>query len=93
MAEGRLIDAADLELAPASGNVIDLDLRSARMRAEREVIQIALARSNGTLSAAAKLLGISRPTLYGLMEVHGLEADSARSLEPSSGAETAGSKR
>jgi two-component system, NtrC family, response regulator len=93
MAEGRLIDAADLELAASSGNVIDLDLRSARMRAEREVILIALARSNGTLSAAAKLLGISRPTLYGLMEVHGLGAESARSLEPSSGTGTADAKR
>ena len=29
--------------------------------------------ANGTLSVAAKLLGISRPTLYGLMEVHGIE--------------------
>ena len=33
---------------------------------------MALARSNSTLAAAAKLLGISRPTLYGLMEVHGI---------------------
>ena len=52
-----------------------LDLRAARLRAEREVLQLALARSNGTLSAAAKLLGVSRPTLYGLMEVHGIEIE------------------
>ena len=55
-----------------------LDLRAARLRAEREVLQVALARSNGTLSVAAKLLGISRPTLYGLMEVHGLEVEPGR---------------
>jgi two-component system NtrC family response regulator len=72
MAERRLIEAADLELAPPHDIMPDLDLRSARLRAEREVIQMALARSNGTLAAAAKLLGISRPTLYGLMEVHGI---------------------
>jgi two-component system NtrC family response regulator len=75
MAEGRMIDAADLELAPAAQAAMPLDLRAARMRAEREVLQLALARSNGTLSAAAKLLGISRPTLYGLMEAHGIEID------------------
>jgi two-component system NtrC family response regulator len=80
MAERRMIDAGDLELAPpvAAAAVIDLDLRAARLRAEREVLQIALARSNGTLSVAAKLLGISRPTLYGLMEVHGFDIDPAR---------------
>jgi two-component system NtrC family response regulator len=72
MADARLIDAADLELAPGAANEEDLDLRSARLRAEREVLQKAVARSNGTLATAAKLLGISRPTLYTLMEAHGM---------------------
>jgi two-component system NtrC family response regulator len=71
MSERRLIDAADLELAPPVLDVLDLDLRAARLRAEREVIQEALMRSNNTLSVAARLLGVSRPTLYGLMEAHG----------------------
>ncbi|PPQ38465.1 PEP-CTERM-box response regulator transcription factor [Rhodopila globiformis] len=74
MADGRLIDAADLELA-ADDDLPDLDLRAARLRAEREVISAALARSNNTLSVAAKLLGVSRPTLYGLLETHGLASD------------------
>jgi two-component system NtrC family response regulator len=88
MAEKRMIDAADLELTPVSEPPPDLDLRAARMRAEREVIQIALARSNHTLAVAARLLGISRPTLYGLMEAHGLETDPGRSAEiaPAAGA-------
>jgi two-component system NtrC family response regulator len=73
MTEKRMIDAADLELAPAAHAAVPLDLRAARLRAEREVLQLALARANGTLSVAAKLLGVSRPTLYGLMEVHGIE--------------------
>ena len=55
--------------------VPDLDLRAARSRAEREVLQAALARSNNTLATAARLLGVSRPTLYGLMEVHGIEIE------------------
>jgi two-component system NtrC family response regulator len=53
----------------------DLDLRAARMRAEREVIHAALARSNNTLSVAARLLGISRPTLYSLMQAHAIEVE------------------
>jgi two-component system NtrC family response regulator len=82
MAEGRMVDAADLELAPALEPMPDLDLRAARLRAEREVIQVALARSNYTLSAAARLLGISRPTLYGLMDAHGIDAGPAKGIEP-----------
>ena len=36
--------------------------------------QKALARSNGTLAVAAKLLGVSRPTLYSLLDAHNLAA-------------------
>lgn len=69
MADKRMIDAADLELAETDNALADLDLRAARVRAEREVVQAALARSNNTLSVAARMLGISRPTLYGLTAV------------------------
>jgi two-component system NtrC family response regulator len=75
MAERRLIDAADIELAPPAEELPDLDIRSARLRAERDVIQEALIRSNNILSVAARLLGVSRPTLYGLLEAHGLAHD------------------
>jgi two-component system NtrC family response regulator len=77
MTENRLIDAVDLELPLDAAAPVSLDLRNARMQAERRVIEMALARSNGTLSAAAKLLGISRPTLYGLIETHGLDVGAA----------------
>jgi two-component system NtrC family response regulator len=72
MSDSHLIDAGDLELAAGPAEALDLSLRNARARAEREVLQKALAHGNGTLSAVAKLLGISRPTLYGLLEAHGL---------------------
>jgi len=73
MAGGPLIGAAELELAPAElGETQNLDLRMARARAERETIARALARSHGGLSTAARVLGISRPTLYGLLATHGL---------------------
>jgi two-component system NtrC family response regulator len=75
MAEGQTITAADLELAaPPEQPDTDLDLRAARLRAERATIERALARSNGSLAAAARLLGISRPTIYGLLETHRLQA-------------------
>jgi len=79
MSEGRLIEPADLELAGASEQSANLDIRAARMKAERQVIQLALAQSNGTIAAAAKLLGISRPTLYGLLEEHGMVAAPTKS--------------
>jgi two-component system, NtrC family, response regulator len=78
MAERRTIDAVDLELEAPTGESPDLDLRSARLRAERDVIQEALIRSNSTLAVAARLLGVSRPTLYGLMEAHGFATEAAR---------------
>jgi len=81
MADRPMLDVMDLELAPPSDPVPDLDLRAARLRAEHEVIQLALARSNSNLSAAARLLGVSRPTLYGLMDIHGLVTESSRVLE------------
>ena len=87
MAERRVIEASDLELAAPVEGPPDLDLRAARLRAEREVIHIAWARSNHTLSVAARLLGISRPTLYGLLEVHGIEADGGKN--PDAGAHSA----
>jgi len=75
MSEQRLVSAADLELAPGVEDMTAYDLRAARSRAERDVVQRALTRSNGTLATAARLLGISRPTLYTLLESHGLSAD------------------
>ncbi len=95
MSETRMVDAPDLELAAGEDSTPDLDLRAARLRAEREVLQKAITRSNGTLATAAKLLGISRPTLYTLMEAHGLASAPAPvpGLDPSPGAaddETAG---
>jgi two-component system NtrC family response regulator len=85
MAEGRQLAPMDLELADAAGAVVDLDLRAARARAERDVLQLALIRSNGTLSTAAKLLGVSRPTLYGLLDAHGIESEPGKAFEPAAG--------
>jgi two-component system NtrC family response regulator len=77
MAEGTQITAAELELAAAEEEAAgepDLDLRSARMRAERETLDRALALSHGNLAQAARMLGVSRPTLYNLLDAHGIAA-------------------
>jgi two-component system NtrC family response regulator len=47
-------------------------LKEARESVEREVVQDALRRHNGKITAAALELGISRPTLYELMEKLGI---------------------
>ena len=75
MAEGKHIEAADLNLGAADGDEV-LDLREVRGTAEKRAIQRALARSGGKLSRAAVLLGVSRPTLYDLLDKYGMQKPS-----------------
>ena len=81
MSDRRMIDAADMELAPQEQGAPDLDLRTARLRAEHDVIKAALARSNNIMALAARLLGVSRPTLYDLLEAHGLASGADRAAD------------
>jgi two-component system NtrC family response regulator len=75
MADGKLVQPEDLDLArqdEADAHV--LNLKAAREAADRRVIRHALARSQGNISSTAKLLGISRPTLYDLLKQYDLQA-------------------
>jgi len=75
MADGKLVSASDLDLVePGSEQAHVLNLKSAREDADRRVIRHALARSEGNISSTAKLLGISRPTLYDLLKQYDLHA-------------------
>jgi two-component system NtrC family response regulator len=75
MADGKLVTAADLGLEPGDGEPESLNLREVRQRAESKAIRVALTRSYGNISKAAELLGITRPTLYDLMNKYGLTAE------------------
>ena len=72
MAEGKRVTAADLDLAD-QGDAEPLDLRQVREAADRKAIAGAMARSDGNISGASRLLGVSRPTLYDLMRNYGLQ--------------------
>jgi two-component system NtrC family response regulator len=72
MAEGSKITAADLELA-AGTTAARQGLRELRAGLEKETIKAALKRNRGNISQTASELGISRPTLYGLLTKFGIE--------------------
>ena len=75
MSDAKLVSAADLDLADGASEEANLlNLKAARETADRRVIRHALARSEGNISNTAKLLGISRPTLYDLLKQYGLQA-------------------
>jgi len=75
MADGKLVNAGDLDLeADGEEEAQPLNLKSAREQADRKVIRHALARSEGNISNTAKMLGISRPTLYDLLKQYDLHA-------------------
>jgi two-component system, NtrC family, response regulator len=77
MAEGPLITAADLGLAPSDSANHTFNLKEVRARAEKVAVHQALIMVDGNVSKAAELLGITRPTLYGLLEKFGMRASEA----------------
>ena len=75
MADGKLVSAEDLDLGPDDEDAdTALNLKQAREEADRRMIRKALARTQGNISNTAKLLGISRPTLYDLLKQYDLQA-------------------
>ncbi|MFM9935778.1 MAG: PEP-CTERM-box response regulator transcription factor [Novosphingobium sp.] len=74
MADGKLVTASDLDLAdPGEEASNPLNLKTAREVTDRKMIRHALARSEGNISSTARLLGISRPTLYDLLKQYDLQ--------------------
>ena len=73
LSEGTTLTAKDIQLeqpkagAPAAGT-----LKEVSDAEEERLVREAVLRSNGNISAAAKMLGVSRPTLYAKMKKYGL---------------------
>jgi len=75
MAEGSKLTPADLELESSHARYERKWLKEARETLERDFIQKALAKTKGNITRAAEELGISRPTLYEMMEKLGIGKD------------------
>ncbi len=76
MADGKQVTAADLGLDGIEGKEVEsLNLREVRQRAESKAIRTALMKHFGNISRAAEQLGVTRPTLYDLLNKYGLSAE------------------
>ena len=76
MADGKMVTAMDLGLQEDNEAGDSLNLREVRQAAESKAIRVALTKCYGNISKAADLLGVTRPTLYDLLNKYGLSADS-----------------
>ena len=73
MADSNQIAVEDLELNETESEPLPLNLRAVREEAERRAVLRALNHSDQNISDAAISLGVTRPTLYSLMEKLGLK--------------------
>lgn len=75
MAEDKLICTEDLGIMTSQDDLA-INLRQVRQNAERNAILRALTMSESNISATAKLLGVTRPTLYDLMKKYNVQTSS-----------------
>lgn len=68
MADHKEIFAEDLDLPFVEEKPLILNLKAIKQQAEKQAIEKAIQISQGNISKASSLLGITRPTLYHLME-------------------------
>ncbi|MBW9272893.1 MAG: PEP-CTERM-box response regulator transcription factor [Candidatus Thiodiazotropha sp. (ex. Lucinisca nassula)] len=73
MADDQMITPSELQLTEGSEDVMPVNLREVREQAEAKAIIRAMSFVGGNVSKAADLLGISRPTLYDLVNKYGLK--------------------
>lgn len=75
MADGERITADDLGLEAADEALEMLNLRQVRDAAEKQAVIRVLARTNNNIARAAEILGVSRPSLYDMMNRFGLKKE------------------
>ncbi len=76
LSDSDYVYAGDLDLAETendSAGENSLNLKSVRQQAEHDAIVQALGRCDGNLSQVSKLLGVSRPTVYDLIQKYGIK--------------------
>ena len=76
LSEAKNLTAKDIQIDP-SGSALRMTAGTGTLRAvgeaeEERMIRQAMDRTNGNISAAAKMLGVSRPTLYAKLKKYGL---------------------
>ena len=84
MGGAKRVSAQDLELSTGiDSSRPSITLKAARESLERELVQQVLRKHGGRVATAAPELGISRPTLYELMEKLGIQKpEQAEELDP-----------
>jgi two-component system, NtrC family, response regulator len=82
IADGPMINAADLGLAAQDAPGQALNLKEVRARAERQAVLQALQATDSNLSRAADLLGVTRPTLYDLLQRLSIDVPNREPSEP-----------
>lgn len=75
MADGNTITADDLGLNEGAEDLSHLNLRQVREEAERRAVVRVLGRTNNNIARAAEILGVSRPSLYDMMNRYGLKRE------------------
>ncbi|GAK85140.1 transcriptional regulator VpsR [Vibrio ponticus] len=75
MSDSVMLDEADLDIPKHSDG--KRSLKSIRERSERDALLLVLESHSGQVSMAAKELGVSRATMYRLLNKHNLITDSA----------------
>lgn len=73
LSDGTELTAEDLQIKPYQSSISNTSsLRSASEEDEERLVRDAMSRSNGNISGAAKILGVSRPTMYAKLKKYGL---------------------
>ncbi|MDD5276184.1 MAG: PEP-CTERM-box response regulator transcription factor [Methylovulum sp.] len=75
MTDEAFISDYDIELRQNTEDAMPFNLKTVRETAETAAIKRALTVSHNNISNAAKLLGVTRPTLYSLFEKYGIQVN------------------
>ena len=76
MSPSNVVSPEDLHLVPPAADRVEIrTLKEVRASAEHDAIVTTLATTAGNISETSRLLGISRPTLYSLMEKYRISPD------------------